>query len=328
MSPVERLVQQFRRELDRLDGENLASLARAFDRNVYKRIAGDMDALIKLLTLEKLGADVRRTTEFKRLMANIEASLNDWQTYMRMTVPQVAGQGILYGTEHAAELVSAYEIKAAFNKLNPMAIEKLLGYLEEGGPLYKKLELMSSYNTGLITDAILEGVAAGKNPKVIAANLTKNLGMALTDSLRTARTVQVWSYREANRASFIANSDVVEGWIWYATLDDDCCMSCVAMHGTKHTNDEVLDDHYNGKCVMVPVVVGGNPGIQTGEDWFKGLSEDKQRSMMGAQYFEAYQGGAFNFLELSKEHTDDVYGFMRGVAPLYDLLGAEPPYQN
>jgi len=321
LSPTERLIQQLRRELDSLDGQNLTSLARAFDRNVYKRLQGDIDALEKLLKTEKIGVNVRNTTEFKRLMADIQTNLKTWQDYMVVNVPVVAGQGINLGTEHAASLVESYGITETFRKMNPAAIEKLLGYLQDGSPLYKRIGLMTDYHAGLVADAIIGGVSAGKNPRVIADLITKHLGMALTDSLRTTRTVQIWSYREANRASYIANSDVVEGWIWYATLDSECCMSCIAQHGTFHTNDETLDDHYNGHCTMIPKVFKGNPDITTGADWFNSLTEQDQRSYMGDAKYEAWQEGKFEFSALSKQGHDDVYGSMRTEASLSELLG-------
>ena len=228
MSPLERLLEQIRSNLDNLDGQNLANLARAFDRNVYKAVAGDIDALEKLMKMETLGVSVRNTTEYKRLLSNIETALTKWAGYMEVNVPTVAGQGITYGIDAADALMKA-QITGTFRKMNPEAVEKLLGYLQEGSPLYKRIGFMSTHYPGLIADAIVNGVTAGKNPRYIADLITKHLGMALTNSLRTTRTVQIWSYREANRASYVANSDVVEKWIWYATLDSECCMSCIAL---------------------------------------------------------------------------------------------------
>ena len=320
MSPLERLLEQLRSDLDNLDGQNLANLARAFDRNVYKAVAGDIDALTKLLQLEKIGVSVRNTTEYKRLLSNIETALAKWAGYMEVNVPTVAGQGITYGIDAADALMKA-QITGTFRKMNPQAVEKLLGYLQEGSPLYKRIGTMSSYYPGLIADAIVGGVSAGKNPRYIADLITKHLGMSLTDSLRTTRTVQIWSYREANRASYIANSDVVEGWIWYATLDNECCMSCIAQHGTEHPLDETLDDHYNGHCAMIPKVVKGDPNIRTGEDWFNSLSESQQKGYMGEGKWQAWQDGKFEFAALSKQHDDEVYTTMRSEASLKDLLG-------
>ena len=321
MSPIERLIRQLNGELDNVDGQNLTNLAKAFDRSVYKTLQGDIDALVKLLKLEKQGVNVRATFEFKRLMANLEGKLVQWQNYMQMTIPQVATGGIEMGANAAKTIVDAYGLEANFRKLNPIAIEKLLGYLQEDGALFNRIKTMSPYYVDVIRESVINGVSLGKNPRFIADLITKNLGMALTDSLRMTRTVQVWSYREANRASYIANSDVVEGWIWYATLDSDCCMSCIAQHGTFHQNSEVLDDHYNGHCAMIPVVYKGDPEIGLGTDWFNGLSEEQQRERMGDAKYEAWKDGKFELSALSKQHDDPVYTTMRSEASLKDLIG-------
>ena len=321
MSPIERLIRNLRGELDKIDAANLTSMAKSFDRNVYKALQGDIDALMKLLKLEQMGANVRNTAEFKRLIARVTDRLAAWESYMTFTVPQVASVGIAMGADAAGELVASYNLDATFRKLNPAAIEKLLGYLDENSALFQRIKAMSGYYADVVKEAILQGVLSGKNPNTIAELITRHLGMALTDSMRMVRTVQVWSYREANRASYIANSDVVEGWIWYATLDNECCMSCVAQHGTFHTNDEVLDDHYNGHCAMIPKVVKGDPGIGLGVDWFAGLPEEKQRELMGDGKFEAWQNGKFTLDQLSSQRHDDVYGSMRTETSLKDLIG-------
>jgi len=96
------------------------------------------------------------------------------------------------------------------------------------------------------------------------------------------------------------------------------------MHGTYHTNDEVMDDHYNGHCAMLPVTIGSdNPlGSDTaGQDWFKSLDENKQRDLMGQGKYEAYKENKFELSQLSMQRQDEVYGTMRAVTPLKDLIG-------
>jgi hypothetical protein len=138
------------------------------------------------------------------------------------------------------------------------------------------------------------------------------LGMSLTDAMRTMRTVQLWSYREATRANYVANGDVVSGWVWIADLEGDPCPACIAMHGTEHTNDEVLDDHYNGRCAMVPITIT-NPNlaeqIGTGSDWFAELPESKQAELLGKSGYEAYQNGA-PLSDFVHNEPNDVYGSM------------------
>jgi len=321
MTPLEKLLAQHRKEIDARDADTLANLARAYDRVVYKPLQGDIDSLTKLIEAAKGIPNVKDSTEFKRLMADAQEKLKAWQTYLDATATNAATSIIPIGMDHAEQLVRAAGIEGVFRKMEPAQVERLLRYLDEGSPLYQRIEMMAPYFEKYISQSIINGVMAGKNPKTIASLITNVFGMPLTDSLRMTRTVQIWSYREAGRASYLANDDVVRGWIWYAELDSETCASCWAMHGTEHSLDETLDDHYNGRCVQIPITIGSSNDIKSGASQFGDLSEAKQREILGDAKFEAWKGGKFDFGQLSTQHSDSVYGTMRGVTSLQDLVG-------
>jgi hypothetical protein len=94
------------------------------------------------------------------------------------------------------------------------------------------------------------------------------------------------------------------------------------MHGTIHPLDETLDDHYNGRCAMLPVVKG-LPLVSDvkGEEWFRSLSADEQRKMMGPGRYDAYTDGKFDFDALSVQRPDETYGRMRFESTLAELIG-------
>jgi hypothetical protein len=71
---------------------------------------------------------------------------------------------------------------------------------------------------------------------------------------------------------------------------------------------------------MLPYT-GDIPIQETGEDWFNKQDEATQKQIMGDAKYEAWKEGKFEFGQLSSEHTDDVYGLMRGETPLKDLIG-------
>ena len=161
---------------------------------------------------------------------------------------------------------------------------------------------------------------------MIAGIIRDELGGGLTDALRMTRTVQIYSYREASRASMVANQDVLEGWVWHAHFDDRVCMSCVVMHGSIHPIGETLNDHHNGRCVAMPLVIGfENPITQSGAEWFQGQSEATQRALMGPGKFKAWREGRISLEQLTYEREDDVYGLMRGEPSLRSLLEAVAP---
>jgi hypothetical protein len=216
--------------------------------------------------------------------------------------------------------------------------------LAPDGPMHTAMvEQMGAEVAAAVEQSLLDGLALGYNPKKVARIMRDTLGRALTWALRTARTAQLYAYREATRANYVANDKIVKGWIWHAELDDNVCMSCVAMHGSFHKNTEILNDHHNGRCAMVPVTKSwkdlGFEGIpetgmqpeewrDAGQRWFDGLSEAEQRALMPSKaMYEAFRSGDVDWGDLSREKDDYVYGAMRSVPSLKELLGeAAKPY--
>jgi len=321
------LAKQFRKALEAQDAKALNQIIQAYG-GMYQR----MQDKIRVLTLEIAGMDaptaaaVRKLTSYKSLIASINSELTKFQGYASTVMQQAANDAIKLGAANAKLLTLAGNpaVTALWRQLNPTALETLVSYFSEGSALMKRLDLLAGENALRVANTIIDNIALGKNPKTIAGLIQDSLGGGLTDALRMARTVQIYSYREANRASYVANSDIVTGWYWMSALDPSSCMSCIAMHGTFHTNDETLDDHHNGLCTMLPAVIGmDNPlGSDTaGKDWFESLSESEQQKYMGEGKFEAWKEGKFDFSQLSTEKENDVYGMMRGETPLKDLIG-------
>lgn len=331
------LAEQYKRALIAKDLQAEKRLISAY-QGLYARVRDLADALVLEIagSEEMTPAQVQRTKRFGELMTRINSEMADYSAFTKVEMSTAAREAIRMGEANARSLIGMSIGDAAlagkFNALNPAVIEKLLGFLDPSGPLYDKLSKLGGWTADQVSQAIIEGVGLGKNPRTTAGMLTKTLkdgiterlGMGLTDSLRMMRTVQLYSYREANRASYVANNDVVKGWIWYADLAG-ACPSCVAMHGTEHPLTETLDDHHNGRCAMLPLVIGAKNDIQSGADWFEKQSEQYQRKELGDAKYEAWKGGAFKFGELSTTRQDDVYGEMRTTAPLWELLGSEPP---
>jgi hypothetical protein len=321
------LAKQFRKALEAKDAKALNQIIQAYG-SMYQRLQDK----ISVLTLEIAGmetptaAAVRRLASYKSLVANINSELVKFQGYAGTVMQQAANDAIKLGAANAKLLTMASNpaVAGVWRQLNPKALETLVSYFAEGSPLMQRLDKLAGENAIKVANTIIDNVALGKNPKTIAGLIQDSLGGGLTDALRMARTVQIYSYREANRASYVANSDIVQKWVWMCALDPNSCMSCIAMHGTEHDITETLDDHHNGMCTMLPLVIGAdNPlGSETaGKDWFESLSESEQQKYMGDGKFEAWQDGKFEFSQLSKQTENDIYGSMRVVSSLSDLLG-------
>lgn len=328
------IVDQFRAAMERQDEAALKRLIEVYGRS-YKRL----DALAQALA-ERIGAEaptraqVGRMMQWKSLQEQMVEELTGIQAITRDLLQEQGALNVAIGERDAARMVGAAltgqpMILPGFNRLNQDAIIALLGFLSPEGELYKRVGELVGSTTDYVIEKLTEGVTLGYNPKKIARTFGDAYGRGLTDALRMVRTVQLYSYREASRASYTANSDVVKGWQWGATLDGLTCPACVALHGTVHEMTERLNGHHNCRCAMIPVTILFPPAIQeTGEEWFSKQPEGKQRALLGRDFYEAYKGGAYKFSDLVKTHTDPVYGEMRGKAPLWELLGAEPPVRT
>lgn len=327
MTDLIKLLAKQRATLDAQDAEYINRIIDAYQQ-IYRRLQGDIDAL--LLAIEKAGATSRgqivRLAQYQRLMEDIERELKKYSAYVEVELGAAARASMKLATADARALMSSILQGSGINPdmikmLNPGTIEKLLGYLEPSGALFERLGKLGKFTAEQVANTIISSVGLGMNPIRVADLLTDSFGMALTDSMRMMRTLQLYSYRESSRANYLANKDVVKGWVWYAELEG-ACGSCIAMHGTFHELDEMLDDHHNGHCAMLPVTYTmDNPVEQTGEDWFKAQDEATQKSILGPGKYEAWKDGKFEFSSLSTTHEDTIYGQMRTETTLKDLIG-------
>ena len=264
-------------------------------------------------------AQIKKTPEYIDLIDSVTNEVDDFSTYTKVELRTQTQGALALALVGLSEFYSFYDIKA--NVVQPDAMQFLLDYLRPDGELMKRIELWAPNAADMVSKSIIEGVGLGRKPREIARDISNALGSGLTDALRTSRTVQLYSYREATRMNYLANSDVVKGWIWLAALDDRTCMSCLSMHGTVHPLSESLNDHHNGRCAMIPLVTGTEDIIkQSGEEWFSQLAEAAQVKQMGQGKYDAYAAGKFEFNQLSKEYANEVFGTMRSETPLKDLV--------
>jgi len=319
MPTITQIALRQRNELTSIDEANFRLIEDAYAL-MYERLQGDIDALTLAIEGMEEGDSVEDLPQYRRLTRNAEKELDKFTTVLETLLGAAGLAALTLGLEHSAELVNL-STAGGFVGLEPAFMRTLLNYLEPGGKLYSRLSELTGLAVQNVVNAIIEGVAAGKNPRVIASLIQDAFGGGLTDALRMMRTLQLYSYREAARANYLETNGIVTGWVWFAELDADVCLSCVAQHGTIHPLEETLNDHHNGRCAPLPFIPEfGNPVEQTGEDWFNSLSTAQQADMMGQSKYDAWKSGQFTFDKLSREVENDVYGKMRSETPLKDLV--------
>jgi hypothetical protein len=336
-SSVLALINQYRLALARHDARWIKKIIEK-----YNRMYGNLLPKIEVLANEIAKGDyvvsqiyqLRRMNELKKA---IELQMEGFVADFKRDISRMAQEGMKLGEVDAFQMLNILAgnrdiIRIPFDRIPVEVVQQMITFLDSKGELYKRLEYWGGTRADAIADAMVESIAMGNNPiktaRLIMEAAENEFGKGMTTALRTARTTQIWSYREATRVNYAANSDIVTGWIWCANLDELTCMSCVSKHGTRHDLSEPLDDHYNGRCYMVAEIDGKNPieEEETGEDWFNSLDEDQQASMMGSGKYDAWKNGEFQFSELSKQVKDDVFGTMHVEASLKDLTSI--PIEN
>jgi SPP1 gp7 family putative phage head morphogenesis protein len=224
-------------------------------------------------------------------------------------------------------------VTVTWARLPKEALEQLVGTLQDGSPLRDLLDALGPAASEQIRRELVSGLALGQNPRDVARRIRDALNGNRVRAETIARTEMLRSYREATRQNYLANSDVVKGWVWHAARDERTCAMCWAMHGSEHTLDEHLDDHPRGRCAMVPLtktwaelgfegVPETRAEIETGESLFARLSPEQQRMILGNAGYEAYKAGAVKLSDFVGQKSDPRWGTMRYAWSLREILGA------
>ena len=334
---------RFRAEIRARNDAALQRLMEAYGR-IYTRLTAQLRAL-ELDIVEQAGRPqgaaptpdwLRRQERYKALIEQTQEELNRYAGLVGTELDRLTAEAVARAQEDALRLTGLRlpalpegVLRAVWNRLPAEAVETLLGFLAPGSPLTKKLEEFGTEAALRLGRALEESLAVGYSPRRLAETLRRQAGMSLTDALRMARTTQINAYREATRASYVANQEIVPTWTWVSALDPaGTCMACVAQHGTVHPATERLNDHHNGWCVMVPnpvsyrelgLDVDGPPveEIPSGEEWFKGLTPAQQRGFMPSEAaWKAWQAGELQVRDFLGSREDEVWGEMVGVRAL------------
>lgn len=254
--------------------------------------------------------------EMTRYQALLAQTRREVIRYAGVAADDIAKQQLaagLLGQQHAGAAIGAYGIAGTFTRLEPSAVQVMIGLTGAGSPVRDLLVQAWPDAIDRLTKALINGAALGWNPRKTAKAMTEGLDGALGRMMRIARTEQNRVYREASRQRY-ADSGVVSGYKRISAKQERTCIACLLLDGTLYDVDEPLDDHVNGRCAMVPVVIGyKEPAWPTGRDWFESQDEDAQRRIMGDKAYDAWQGGSIELDDLVKRTDDATWGPSVGV---------------
>ena len=328
MPTPDELARAFTNAINAQDAAALGRLARTYSM-LYERMRGKLDSLLLAVNgLENpTRGQIMRLNQYKALVSALEDEIARFGIYTESEITVNMSAAVELSLKKTEAYLKSMGVRMP-RTLNAQAIYNIIGFTSEDSQLYEKLKGFSDESVQYVIDRLVEGMAFGYNPAKTARLFQKAMGVPLTTAMRYSRTAQLYASREANRAMYVANSDVVTGWRWWTSLDGGVCMACAAMHGTEHPVGESMRSHWNCRCTSVPIVKWFDEGMETGEQWFSKLPESQQKQMMGAQTWQAWKDNLFDFSDLSTRRHDDVWGDILARKPLWELLGAEPPYNT
>jgi SPP1 gp7 family putative phage head morphogenesis protein len=342
-------IDRYRRELLAKERRAASELVRVYGE-AWKKIKEELE----LLHTEYEGAKARGEKpdavwiyQYNRARAfrdQVERELLAFAQYAEGKVREQQLEAIEAAEQHAEQLARRALGKPPaglvidWNRIDRASVETLLGMVQADSPLHRLLLSISGGGVQAAENALVQGMLIGKNPREVARDLRKALGTTLSRALTIARTETLRAHREATRASYQANSDIVKGWIWYSVTDERTCAACWAMHGTEHKLDERLDDHPNGRCTMVPKTItwaeigkrygidlsdisDTNPEIEPGTTLFEKLSTQKQIAILGPAKYAAWKDGKFTLSDVVGRKRSKEWGTYRYERSLQDLIG-------
>lgn len=328
------VVQSFRQALLQRERDAAVRLIQAYGI-AYERLSTQLDKLLKQIETARASGEtvdqawllrqqryftllnlvVREISRYADLAGNV---ITDGQRHAVRQATQDAQRLLLSAMEQAPEGLSA-----EFNRINPAAVENLVGFMGDGSPLKSVLDRHGALAANVIREELTNAVIQGRNPKETARQIRKRLykdgevpSGQLRSFLNTSRTETLRAYREASHQTYQQNADILEGWIWLSALNARTCRACIALHGTFHELGERMKSHVNCRCTQVPAIRGVDLGIEKGTDWFAKQPAAVQKAVLdGEGEYESYKAG--------KVRLEDFTGLRRSVqwGDSYQALG-------
>lgn len=314
------IANRHRRELLLREREAATEMVRRYGE-LWQRLQDNLAVLTKRIaerrsaghavTLAWLFQDER----YHALLAQIELELTNFVSFAERSIISEQAVAVAAAKQHVEQLVmaelAATGIESSWTSLPVAELENLVGFLKPGSPLHDLLAKLPKGAGETVKKELIVAVATGAGPRATAGRIRRAMAGNLTRALVVSRTETLRAYREATRQNYLANRDTVSGWVWVSAKSARTCPACLAMDGTKHRADERLDDHPNGRCVMVPLVRGAElPERETGADWLARQDESVQRQVLRGGY-EAYSEGRLELADFVGRKRNARWGTMR-----------------
>ena len=265
-----------------------------------------------------------RLRRYQTLQEQLNAQLAQFVDYVSQDITTRQRAAGLEAIDQSSLAINAAAadagIQLQFDRLPARNVERMVGLAGDGSPLRAILQAAGTVGADALAQQLVQGVALGLNPREIArralrqglaTSFTRMVTIARTEVLRVARQTTIDNYQ---------HSKAVRAYRRVASKSQRTCIACLALDGEIYPLTTAFEEHVNGRCVPVPVLIRGTPlQYETGRQWFARQPEAAQRQMMGPGRWDLWQSGDVTWGDLVRIHEDETWGNSPQVTPVRDL---------
>lgn len=340
------MARQLQRDLKRLDIRTGAEVVR-----IWKQAYGELERdMLKFLSgIEGADGTISRGSIYQAARAtNMVSQVEKLLAAFGHKVDQVThdaametARAHLPGYAKSMEAILPPGLHRSFDRLWPQVVAGIVNRQVEGATFSQRIGAISAEETTRIFDELAIGAAKGESIPKLADRLQKTADMARYRAEMIARTEVIRASNDAASWTYDQYADVIKNLKRMASLDDRCCLACVALDGEEYPLGTTIDDHVLGRCVLVASTWSweelGYSGIDepptlrrardpySGEnqiaaysnarEWFeKGLDQATQMRMLGPTRYALWKAGRIRW--------EDMAGAGSKIVPLRDLRAA------
>lgn len=257
---------------------------------------------------------------FHDLQAQLLQEFRSWDAWVVAHVEAARMDAGYQGILSAESLAGLTSLSGSFNRLPAEAIRAMILNLLPETPLARLLAAAYVDAADAFASALVEGVGQGLNPRAVADQASRALGIGLDRALTIARTEQLRAYRMGELARIRELG--VTRYKRMAAHDSRVCLGCLAADGTEYATED-FDAHPNCRCKLVPFDPEGEvPSWESSEAWFNAQPEAVRLHIMGPGRMELYSSGQATWGEMYRRTWSDEWGGAIVPALVRDLRAA------
>lgn len=330
-SKLYQVADAFRRDLERREDQAVASMERSLstvENDLNERIAQVITRIRLMQEAGEIVTDVwlKQLDRYRSLLSGVQEAFSkigrEQADPIREAQLQNAANAVFYSNQMSLPAVGGdrpESVDVKWNALPREQLETLTGLMSDGSPITEHFNRMGAEVAEAMRDVLIAGVGRGAGAEEMARELAGVMGSTTARCRAIARTEPLRAAREASRQSYLANTDVVTGYIRLSATDSRVCPACWAKHGERLPLSRIMPTHVQCRCVMVPEtrswaeitgdesIPDTRPMIESGETVFSRLPESAQREILGPGRYTAYRAGS-PLASFAEESNDDHWG--------------------